>query len=387
MKRHPRPPFGRRVGSAQLIGTPAPSATTRFRERVAADMLEAAERHRPDFTETLDARTLFQVRTFTFLTIASGERLAIHDALAYCADGLEQSAHRDLADDTDVNAHPALREKASNLIVHLRALVEARPADQRAYAASVSPYVTQGVARIAAEALVDALRSPDGEAATIINAYAELCSWRDISLSARDGELFARVQNLTPDSRAALSSVAVNLKNASDAISSIRNRPRVVPHTISAARSVLNTRIPARSGRTHHGTRGDRACRHERTEWHEVASVRSVDSDTLVLCCFECGLDRLACVPLHRAPTDHDAYIHVKQRASDYLRVEGLHRELRGEAPLDTQATIADLRAADGIADLDEIAEAALAVWHGERAHPNKDAPAPRTMREIMQRR
>lgn len=360
----------------------------RMQEHVTTNLLAIAERHRPDLTAALDVRTLAHTRTYVTYLLGAGAPRRIRGDLDELTSSLRERARHIARNHADQD--PAfirdLTERAERQIAAIADAAE-RPADeQREYATTVAPTVAQAIAQLAREALTDALREPGGDSADLINTYTRLIGWRTAPLDMRDGILFARAQNLTEPAHYALSSLAVNLRNAPDAITSLRDRPRALTRTVEAAGEVIEARTPVAPGRTHRGRRAEIPCAHDGATWHPSASVRTHDPDTLTLACEVCGIDRLATVALHRVhPDDHYAAEHLPAHRREYMQVESLHRELRGQAPVPEHTTIEELRGADGAVDLNQVREQAIAAWHRD---PTAGARiGARSLREVINRR
>lgn len=86
---------------------------------------------------------------------------------------------------------------------------------------------------------------------------------------------------------------------------------------------------------------GTHTCTHPRGEWQ-----RNSNRDAIVLACPDCGFDRVAVVPLHRAPAREEFLRFVRDDA--YVRSERFHRILAGQPDPGAHVTMDQLREADG---------------------------------------
>lgn len=122
---------------------------------------------------------------------------------------------------------------------------------------------------------------------------------------------------------------------------------------------------PRRIGQVDPDEKGDRSCGHEPVRWLPQGHDRGL-LDTLALVCEQCGA-RVAAVPSHRLPQVSAAHPapgellgHVYRSWSDYMQRERRYRALAGLAVPSQALSIEQLRDADGIVDLEEVARSAL---------------------------
>lgn len=90
---------------------------------------------------------------------------------------------------------------------------------------------------------------------------------------------------------------------------------------------------------------GRELCRHPNGAW-----VPDNDQKVLVLRCDDCQSPRVACVPFHRLPEDHELAATIND--AEYIIVEKAHAALDGKDPDQVPDSIGGLRARDGVASL-----------------------------------
>lgn len=92
---------------------------------------------------------------------------------------------------------------------------------------------------------------------------------------------------------------------------------------------------------------GPDECAHANAGW-ELNHAR----DAAVLTCSRCLRRRIATVPLHRLPPEHELWLESGHDEDSYLRAERVHRALAGTDDLPQKATLERLRRSEGLADL-----------------------------------
>lgn len=117
-------------------------------------------------------------------------------------------------------------------------------------------------------------------------------------------------------------------------------------------------------------------CSHENTRWLPGRAL--LRADTTILCCVDCQRRGFASVPTHRLPDGHpqlDALLGAPRGFQcSYVEGERALRHIAGDPPPPPRVSLRQLRASEGLTDLDALAAAAFSPARAARRRTMRTA-------------